>query len=76
MPRPVYRRFIRSCGNVDLGTLGGTYAGAGSCEALSTNFAGQPFKGSLLVNNRGQVIGTSNFAGDQISLHSSGSAEG
>jgi len=52
---------------VDLGTLGGTYAGQGSC-----GFGAQPcnspfqFEGSLLINNAGQVIGTSNLPGDQI----------
>jgi len=54
---------------IDLGTLGGTYAGPGSCAfgALACNTPVQPpFEGSLLINNKGQVIGTSNLAGDQV----------
>jgi probable HAF family extracellular repeat protein len=38
---------------IDLGTLGGTVGGPGA-------------QGSILVNNRGQVIGTSNLAGDLV----------
>lgn len=52
---------------VDLGTLGGTYAGPGSCNfGASCNSPVPQYEGSMLINNRGQVIGTSNLAGDQI----------
>lgn len=54
---------------LDLGTLGGTYAGAGSCAfgvAICNTPVQPPFEGSLLINDRGQVTGTSNLAGDQI----------
>jgi probable HAF family extracellular repeat protein len=51
---------------IDLGTLGGTYAGAGSCGfgAPCPNTPGEPFEGALLINNRSQVTGTSNLGGD------------
>jgi probable HAF family extracellular repeat protein len=51
---------------IDLGTLGGTYGGAGSCGfgAPCPNPPGEPFEGALLINNRSQVTGTSNLAGD------------
>jgi probable HAF family extracellular repeat protein len=50
---------------IDLGTLGGTYAGSGSCS-FGAIFCNSLFlEGSLLVNNRGQVMGTSSLAGDQ-----------
>jgi len=51
---------------VDLGTLGGTYAGGGSCNFGASCTSPVPlYEGSLLINNRSQVIGTSNLAGDQ-----------
>jgi probable HAF family extracellular repeat protein len=51
---------------VDLGTLGGTYAGPGSCNFGASCTSPVPqYEGSLLINNRSQVIGTSNLAGDQ-----------
>ena len=52
---------------VDLGTLGGTYAGGGSCNFGASCTSPVPqYEGSLLINNRSQVIGTSNLAGDQF----------
>jgi probable HAF family extracellular repeat protein len=50
---------------IDLGTLGGTYAGSGSCIFSAIFCNSLFFEGSLLVNNRGQVMGTSSLAGDQ-----------
>jgi probable HAF family extracellular repeat protein len=51
---------------VDLGTLGGTYAGGGSCNFGASCTSPVPlYEGSLLINNRSQVVGTSNLAGDQ-----------
>jgi probable HAF family extracellular repeat protein len=38
---------------IDIGTLGGTVGGPGA-------------QGNVMINNRGQVIGTSNLAGDQV----------
>ena len=49
----------------DLGTLGGTYAGSGSCAFGAPLCNGPVDEGALLVNNHGQVIGTSNLLGDQ-----------
>ena len=53
---------------IDLGTLGGTYSGTGSCAFTAGPCIGPPWveEGTLLVNNRGQVAGTSNLAGDQV----------
>jgi probable HAF family extracellular repeat protein len=53
---------------IDLGTLGGTYSGTGSCAFAAAPCIGPPWveEGTLLVNNRGQVMGTSNLAGDQV----------
>ena len=51
----------------DLGTLGGTYAGPGSC-AFGAPFCSSPgalSEGALVGNDRGQVTGSSNLAGDQ-----------
>ena len=41
---------------IDLGTLGGTDAAVG------------PFAPTLVINNKGQVAGTSNLAGD-VNFH-------
>jgi probable HAF family extracellular repeat protein len=53
---------------IDLGTLGGTYSGTGSCAFTAPPCIGPPWveEGTLLVNNRGPVMGTSNLAGDQV----------
>lgn len=52
---------------IDLGTLGGTYAGAGSCNFGANCTSPVPqYEGSMLINNRRQVIGTSNLTGDQV----------
>jgi probable HAF family extracellular repeat protein len=50
---------------IDLGTLGGTYAGSGSCSFGAISCNSLFLEGSLLVNNRGQVMGTSSLTGDQ-----------
>ena len=50
---------------IDLGTLGGTYAGSGSCSFGAIFCNGLFLEGSLLINNRRQVMGTSSLAGDQ-----------
>ena len=50
---------------IDLGTLGGTYAGGGSCSFGAIFCNSLFFEGALLVNYRGQVMGTSSLAGDQ-----------
>ena len=64
---PTVHPFLWDHGTMkDLGTLGGTYAGAGECGFGAPCNIANPFEGSLLVNNRGQVIGTSNLAGDQV----------
>ena len=53
---------------IDLGTLGGTYSGTGSCAFTAPACIGPPWveEGTLLVNSLGQVMGTSNLAGDQV----------
>jgi len=54
---PTFHPFLWDHGIMtDLGTLGGTMGG----EFLFN------FESSLLVNNRGEVIGTSSLAGDQV----------
>lgn len=67
---PTVHPFLWERGRMlDLGTLGGTYAGPGSCgfgAPCPNPPGGNPFEGSLLVNSREQVAGTSNLAGDQI----------
>jgi probable HAF family extracellular repeat protein len=64
---PTVHPFLWERGRMaDLGTLGGTYAGGGSCNFGASCTSPVPqYEGSLLINNRSQVIGTSNLAGDQ-----------
>ena len=51
---PTLEPFLWDHGNmIPLGTLGGTMGGTGP-------------QGSIMINNRGQIIGTSNLAGDQF----------
>jgi probable HAF family extracellular repeat protein len=51
---PTLEPFLWDHGNmIPLGTLGGTVAGPGP-------------QGSIMINNRGQIIGTSNLTGDQF----------
>lgn len=66
---PTVHPFLWDHGRMtDLGTLGGTYAGAGSCS-FSAIFCNSSFvEGALLVNDAGQVVGSSNLAGD-LTLH-------
>ena len=64
---PTVHPFLWDNGTMtDLGTLGGTYAGAGECGFGAPCNIANPFEGALLINNRGQVIGTSNLADDQV----------
>jgi probable HAF family extracellular repeat protein len=52
--KPTLEPFLWQDGKmISLGTLGGTMGGTGP-------------QGSIMINNRGQIIGTSNLAGDQF----------
>jgi probable HAF family extracellular repeat protein len=64
---PTLHPFLWEHGKMtDLGTLGGTFAGSGSC-LFSAIFCNSLFlEGALLINNRGQIMGTSSLAGDQM----------
>lgn len=63
---PTLHPFLWEHGKMtDLGTLGGTFAGSGSCLFSAIFCNGLILEGALLVNNRGQVMGTSSLAGDQ-----------
>jgi probable HAF family extracellular repeat protein len=63
---PTLHPFFWEHGNMtDLGTLGGTFAGSGSCSFSAISCNSLLLEGALLINNRGQIMGTSSLAGDQ-----------
>ena len=63
---PTVHPFLWENGKMtDLGTLGGTYAGTGSCSFAIIPCNSLSYEGNFIINNQAQVIGTSNLPGDQ-----------